>query len=120
MTRDEFIDLIAESGDTGKTEYLKEYLTKNRVRFFSKSFFVDEFLAMIIELDEVYPEQPIIQVIYTITEDFMGPLDLIPYIDDKDYGKMIIAWLRAMISMEYSIIDKKNNDFDIVKELFGE
>ncbi len=117
MTEGEFISLLIESNTSQSTERLKEYIKDHRAAFFSKIFFIDHFLNLLMELKESDPELPLIQLLHTITESILGPADLINYMDDKEYMVAILKWIKAMETLDYVVIDRTNNDYEIIKTI---
>tara|TARA_R110000772_G_scaffold184384_1_gene295402 strand:- start:607 stop:972 length:366 start_codon:yes stop_codon:yes gene_type:complete len=120
MTRSEFIKLIADSGYQQDLSYLKEFISHHKTQLFSKDYFVEVFLQMVMELNETYPDKHVVQVVYTVTNDFLGPLELIPYMTDKEFMVGVVKWLKGILTLEYSVIDTTNPDYIILGQMFGD
>lgn len=120
MTEGEFIHLLIKTNKIENTSTLKEYMKLNGFRFYSKKYFLDNFIQLITEQLEVSPDIPIIQLLYTITEDIYGRAEDIPSLDDKVFLEKTLRWLKAIETLEYTIIDRNNEDYDIVDIIINE
>ncbi len=119
MTRDEFIEVIRTSNKAEDISTLKEYINDNKARFYSKREFLDEFGSLLLEVSRKEVETPLSYLLYHITTDIFGRIDHIDRLDSTLHLKYVIEWIEVINTLEYTIIDKDNDDFDTLKEIIN-
>ena len=121
MDRDEFIELLIDDNTNGVNGLLKHYDLIKRGVLVSPQMFYDSFIQMVIHLSNIEENEEeselYLHLLYNLSLDTIGDITKVTDLEIKEYYSRIFNFLEAVKTLDYAVIDKDNNDYDLLNEI---
>ena len=121
MDREGFLDILIKDNYTGNNELLNHIKIIRHFIMVPPESFYDSFTTLLINLSDritnITDRDLLVTMLYNLTNEIMGDLGKIILLSNIEYYSRVYDLINAINTLEYTLIDKSNNDYDIIKEI---